>query len=81
MHMPSLQIRDMPEDVYEALAERAREQRRSLAQQAVAELARVPEIEARQKRQQLVKRLRATPPRLPKGAPDPVDLVREDRER
>jgi hypothetical protein len=43
--MPSPQIRDMPDDVYEAFAERANRQRRSLAEQAVADLARISELE------------------------------------
>jgi len=80
-HMPSLQIRDIPEDVYDALAERASRQRRSLAQQAVADLARIPELEARRTRQTVIERLRASTPVLPKKALDPVKIVREDRNR
>lgn len=79
--MPSLQIRDMPDDVYEALAERAQRQRRSLAQQAIADLARLPELEARRVRQAVIERLRAAKPLLPKKALDPVKLIREDRDR
>lgn len=80
--MPSLQIRDMPDDVYEALAERARVQRRSLAQQAVAELARIPELEARRTREAVIQKIRALPRILPKkNALDPVKLIREDRDR
>lgn len=36
--MPSLQIRELPTELYEALALRARLEQRSLAQQAVTEL-------------------------------------------
>jgi plasmid stability protein len=79
--MPSLQIRDMPDDVYEALAERAQKQRRSLAQQAVADLARIPELEARRTRQAVVEQLRTMTPITPKMALDPVKLIREDRDR
>jgi antitoxin FitA len=80
--MPSLQIRDMPEDIYEALAERARVQRRSLAQQAVADLARIPEVEARRTREAVIQKIRALPRVLPKkGSLDPAKLVREDRDR
>ena len=43
--MPSLQIRDLPEDVYRALAERAEREGRSLAQQALHELRKMPELE------------------------------------
>jgi hypothetical protein len=79
--MPSLQIRDMPDDVYEALAERAQMQRRSLAQQAIAELARIPELEARRTRQLVIERLRASAPLLAKKALDPVKVIRDDRNR
>jgi hypothetical protein len=79
MNMPSLQIRDMPEDLYEALAERARRQRRSLAQQAVADLSRIEELEARQRRELTVERLRARRPG--RRISDPVRIVRADRER
>ena len=79
--MASLQIRDMPEDVYAALAERANRQRRSLAQQAVAELARIPELEARRARQEVIEQLRSRSPVLPEGSLDPVDVIREDRDR
>jgi len=79
--MPSLQIRDIPEDVYDALAERANRQRRSLAQQAVADLARIPELESRRTREAVIEQLRASAPALPKNALDPVTIVREDRNR
>jgi hypothetical protein len=79
--MPSLQIREIPEDVYDALAERATRQRRSLAQQAIADLARIPELEARRTRQAVIEELRASAPVLPKKALDPVRIVREDRDR
>ncbi|HEV7766493.1 MAG TPA: hypothetical protein VGQ76_15940 [Thermoanaerobaculia bacterium] len=79
--MPSLQIRDIPEDVYDALAERANRQRRSLAQQAVADLARIPELESRRTRQAVIERLRTSARLLPKKALDPVKVIREDRNR
>jgi antitoxin FitA len=81
--MPSLQIRDLPEDVYEALAFRAESEHRSLAQQAIVELRRVPELTARERRLEILKELKkgiaAEPPlRL---IPAAEDLVHEDRER
>jgi antitoxin FitA len=81
--MPSLQIRDMPEDVYEALALRARLKQRSMAQQAIVELRRIPELLGKQRRlemlQHLKQRIESNPPRqLPMP---PEDLIREDRER
>jgi antitoxin FitA len=77
--MASLQIRDMPEDVYDALAERARRERRSLAQQAVADLARLEELEARTRRELTVEHLRNRPRRS--KISDPVRIVRKDRGR
>lgn len=79
--MPSLQIRDIPEDVYDALAERAERQRRSLAQQAVADLAQIPELESRRTRQAVIEWLRVSDPVLPQKPLDPVRIVRENRKR
>jgi len=53
--MPSLQIRDLPEDVYEALSFRAESEHRSLAQQAIVELRRIPELTARERRLEILK--------------------------
>ena len=79
----TLQIRDMPAEVYEALALRARSERRSLAQQAVVELGRMPELQARQRRLALIAELRERLQRTPAVTPSPplVRLVREDRDR
>jgi plasmid stability protein len=81
--MASLQIRDLPDDVYEALAFRAQAEHRSLAQQAIVELRRIPELTARERRleilRELKKRIETEPPsRLSRP---PEDLIREDRER
>ncbi|MBI5446826.1 MAG: hypothetical protein HY900_37130 [Deltaproteobacteria bacterium] len=81
--MPSLQIRDLPEDVYEALALRARSENRSLAQQAIVELRRIPELQASEHRKRLLAEIRQ---RLSAGETRrvsvlPEDLVRQDRER
>jgi antitoxin FitA len=79
--MPSLQIRDMPEEVFEALAERARRHRRSMAQQATTDLARSREYDSRERRRSIVTALRSTPHSARRGALDLVRLVREERER
>ena len=81
--MPSLQIRDLPDDVYEALAFRAQAEHRSLAQQAVEELRRIPEVTARERRLEILKELKKrieTEP-SPTLFRAPEDLIREDRER
>jgi antitoxin FitA len=81
--MPSLQIRDLPDDVYEALAFRAQAEHRSLAQQAIVELRRIPELTARERRlevlKELKKRIETEPSPILFRAPE--DLIREDRER
>lgn len=79
--MPSLQIRDMPEEIYNALAQRAQRQRRSLAEQAIADLARIPEMESHPTRHEVIEQLRKSGPVLPKNALDPVTIIREDRDR
>jgi plasmid stability protein len=83
MNMPSLQIRDLPEDVYEALSLRAQSENRSLAQQAIVELRRIPELQAGERRKKLLAQIRN---RLSAGetrrvSVSPEDLVREDRDR
>jgi plasmid stability protein len=80
--MPSLQIRDLPDDLYQALAFRARQERRSLAQQAVAELRRIPALTAVERRRAVIARIRASlqGPQAPLK-PSPDELVREDRKR
>ena len=81
--MPSLQIRDLPDEVYEALAHRAEAEHRSLAQQAIVELRRIPELTMRERRlevlKELKKRAETEPPRH--LSPTPEDILREDRER
>jgi plasmid stability protein len=50
--MPSLQIRDLPEPLHQQLQQRARQQNRSLSQQALTELeAAEPEAMVRSDRQ------------------------------
>lgn len=79
--MPTLQIRQLPTDVYEVLAARARREGRSLAQQAIAELRRLPELEARERRLAQLTRLRNRAPVLREPFVDPAVLIREDRDR
>lgn len=81
----TLQIRRLPDDVYERLAFRAQRQGRSLAQQAVVDLRTMSEAEASggSRRRAVVQRILADleerPPRV--LVPAPEELVREDRGR
>ncbi len=80
--MRSLQIRHLPDEIYEALAHRAEREGRSLAQQAIRELRKVPELEARGQRLEVVRRLRNEIRRDTRHRVnvDPAELLREDRE-
>lgn len=81
--MPSLQIRDLPEHLYRVLSEKARRNRRSLAQQATVELERLTGAEARNRRLATVEALRRQHENhgLHDTTLDPTAAVREDRER
>lgn len=78
--MSSLQIRDLPEDLYRRIKLAAEREHRSLSQQAVIELRRAVGSPDPHARQALVKRLRGAPSRLQSGALQPEDLIREDRD-
>jgi antitoxin FitA len=78
--MPSLQIRDLPEDVYERVAAAARAEQRSLSQQAVVELRRALGIGSEERRAAVLQQLRLSGRRLPEGCPSPEALLREDRD-
>jgi antitoxin FitA len=81
--MATLQIRDLPEEVYTALSRRAARERRSLAQQAVVELARMSDVQVRERRLRVLDEVRAVLARSgPRTLPTaPEALVREDRDR
>lgn len=80
--MPSLQIRELPEDIYEALAYRAKRSGRSLAQQAVVELRKMTLLGAHDRRLAVLDEIERRPkPTNTEDWPDPVDLIRHDRDR
>ena len=78
--MPTIQVRDVPQDVYDALTANAKLERRSLAQQVLVTIERGlalnPDHFAR--RQAALQRIRE---RGPIKMLDPVKLLREDRNR
>ena len=80
--MAVLQIRDLPDHVYEKLKTEAAREHRSLAQQAVAVLERALSLEPSPKtrRERLVKELLARDVPQTPGL-DPVTSIREDRDR
>lgn len=80
--MPTLQIRDMPDDVYQGVAAAARAEHRSLSQQALVELRRALGLAGAARRTaQVIAALRESGRRLPGDTPVPEALLREDRDR
>lgn len=79
--MPSLQIRNMPDDVYQALAFRAERAQRSLAQQALIELKGAAAQQQSRRRSILEAIRRSLPPESSAITPRPDELIRDDRER
>ena len=78
--MPILQIRDLPDDVYQGMIAAARAEQRSLSQQAVVELRRALGLDTELRRAATVQQLRASGRRLPASAPSPEALQREERD-
>jgi plasmid stability protein len=82
--MPSLQIRDLPEEVYQKLLRLAKQDHRSLSQEAAVVLARCigREHDPRDRRQAVLRRVLARSEALADvKLPDPAELIREDRDR
>ena len=81
--MPTIQVRDVPDHIYRRLAERAEKERRSLAQQALAVLARGLDVEldAKARRQKVLRDIRAADHGKARKLSDPAKLIREDRRR
>ena len=81
--MPSLQIRELPSEIYETLAYRAKREGRSLAQQAIIDLRRVAELESQGRRMETIEELRNRfeSNETRRDLPAPETLIREDRDR
>jgi hypothetical protein len=81
--MPLIQIRDVPDHVYRLLAEQAGEERRSLAQQALAVLARGLDVEldAKARRRKVLQLAQTGPRSQTRKLSDPAKSIREDRRR
>jgi len=81
--MPLLQVRNVPDHIYRLLAEQAEKERRSLAQQVVAVLARGLDVEldAKARRQKVLRMIRLGDRDRTGKLSDPARLVRQDRRR
>jgi hypothetical protein len=81
--MPLIQVRDVPDHLYRLLAEQAAKERRSLAQQVIAVLARGLDAEpdAKARRRKVLETILASGRPIPRKLSDPAKLIREDRRR
>ncbi len=79
--MPTLQVRDLPEEIYEALKRAARAEHRSLTQQAIIALAKGLrlDIDHRDRRNKLLSEWEQSPLHTPKDI-DVTSWVRTDRD-
>lgn len=83
--MPTLYVENVPEDLYDALRERAREHRSSISAEVVSLLKEnVPTPAELARRKQLLKRalrIRSRRPGAPGPFPTSEEMQREDRRR
>ncbi len=81
--MPLLQVRDIPEDLYDELSRVAKQDNRSIAQETIVLLRSALKLDTERlkRRKALLSEVRALNIDNANNFPDPVDLVREDRER
>jgi plasmid stability protein len=83
--MATLYVENVPEDLYEALRERARQQRKSIAAEVLSLLAEnvvtAAERKARQQFLRQVQRMRSHRPRSSAAFPASEEMQREDRGR
>jgi hypothetical protein len=82
--MPSLQVRELPEHIYRSLCHEAEASHRSIAQQAVAALAKGLNLDLapQMRRKALLSAIREGAVHQDTSSlPDPALLIREDRNR
>ncbi len=81
--MPSLQIRDLPEPLHRLLQRRAQAHKRSLSQQALADLETLAGGDLRLRRQAALERIeqRCNQREPLEWHPSPEELIRADRDR
>ena len=82
--MPILQVRDLPNTIYQKLVQEAKREHRSLSQQAIVTLSRALNISlsAKDRRAQVIKSINDFHQQFsfePKN--DPAQMIREDRKR
>lgn len=82
--MPTLQVRNLPEHIYNKIVELAEEDRRSITQETIILLEKALDMEKQNKKHRkklLTKIINETKSDNFDNVPDPVPLIREDRQR
>ena len=82
--MPSLQVRELPDHIYQKLVQEAEREHRSLSQQAIAVLARGfgVAMNPKERRRKLFEEIRNSPIKLTgKRIQTSAEMIREDRDR
>ena len=81
--MPLLQVRDFPAELYDAISRSARAENRSIPQQTIVLLKTALNItqERKMRRKAVMQEIDDLKIRNTDKFPDPVKLVREDRDR
>ncbi|HQV31247.1 MAG TPA: hypothetical protein PKV71_05190 [Calditrichia bacterium] len=82
--MPSLQVRDLPDHLYQKLKDMAAAEHRSISQQAIVMLEKgfAADDEPGQRRREILAQFRRQADRISSyQLPDPVDIIAADRQR
>jgi plasmid stability protein len=83
--MATLYVENIPDDLYEGLRRRAKQNQKSIAGEVMTLLKlHIPTEEVRKRRSKAIKelaRIRNIPPLSPGPFPSAEELIREDRER
>lgn len=81
--MPLLQVRDMPEDLYEKLSQLAKQENRSITQETIVLLKKALNYQESRgfRRKRILNEIKNDRIENSNTFPDPAQLIREDRER
>ena len=82
--MPILQVRELPEVIYQKLVRQAKKEHRSLSQQAITELSKALDLSLsnKQRRKNILDKIHEwQKSQALKTLADPIKMIREDRNR
>jgi len=81
--MPLLQVRNIPQDVYDSLSRLAQQDNRSIAQETIVLLRKALHLDQERsiRRKNILEEIKNLQISGTEDFPDPADLIRQDRER